>query len=79
MPRYYFDTKNGGMAMPDRVGLVVDDLGEMRRRAFEALRGLAGDELRDGEDARAVTVRVRDETGRLVLHASMTVVIDELA
>ena len=76
MPRYYFDTIDGDLSVRDAEGVVIDDPEEVRRRAVSALPELARDDLPDGADDHVFIVRVRDEDGRHVFHATLSLVTD---
>lgn len=75
MPRYYFDTKDGGIPVHDDSGMECADRAAMRRAAMAVLPSMASDEL-NGADHHVFVVRVRDEGGAIVFHASLTLVAD---
>lgn len=70
MPRFYFDTTDTGLTLVDDEGLDCRDREAARREAVSALPYMALDALPDG-DRRDFAVQVRDETGRVVLKASL--------
>ena len=76
--RYFFDTDDGDRFIPDEVGLEVADLAAARKMACRALGDMACDGLTCG-DAREFSVRVRDETGDVVLQATLSFAMDDSA
>ncbi len=75
MPRYYFDTKDGGLSTHDDTGVVFHDPNEMRRAAMALLPSMASDEM-EGVESHVFVVRVRDEQGSITFHASLALVAD---
>lgn len=71
MARYFFDVDDGERRTLDRDGHEMVSPAAMRREAIGALPAIAADALPDG-DHRVFQVRVRDEGGRPVFHASLT-------
>ena len=76
MPRYFFDTKDGGLAVRDDEGHELPDAATVRRMAIEALSDLASDDMPEDGDRHVVFVRVRDERDHIVFHASLSLVAD---
>jgi hypothetical protein len=60
VPRYFFDTYNGNLFLPDEEGIELENLEVAKAMASRGLADMAGDELPDG-DQRSFVVRVRDE------------------
>ena len=75
MPRYYFDTNDGDEQQKDDTGLDWADRQAARLAAMDALPDIARDVLPDG-DRREMAVRVRDETGRVILTATLSLAVD---
>lgn len=75
MPRYYFDTHDGDTGVIDEGGLQLADRAAARMAAIGALPDIARDVLPDG-DRRDMAVRVRDESGRVILHATLSLAVD---
>jgi hypothetical protein len=71
MPRYYFDVDDGHKLTVDVQGLECATPAEVRYSAVDALPDLARDELPNG-DFLKMAVKVRDESGRYLLEASLT-------
>lgn len=76
MPRYFFDTYDGDRFVPDYDGIDLPDLVAARTEAQRALPDLARDALPDG-DERTFAVIVKDEAGKVVLRAALTLLVDE--
>jgi hypothetical protein len=70
MPRYFFDTRDGDTTARDEIGLEFDELEAVEREALKALPDLARGAVPDGH--RDFVVNVRDEAGRPVLRASLS-------
>ena len=66
MPRYFFDTYNGDLFVPDEAGIELENLEAAKAMASRGLVDMAEDDLPDG-DQRAFVIRVRDEAGEVVL------------
>jgi hypothetical protein len=73
--RYYFDTDDGERLVRDDEGLVLGSLEEAKKEAVTALPHMARDGLPDG-DYREFVVEVRDEAGRKVWTARLTLVVE---
>lgn len=70
MPRYYFDTRDGDIFIPDVDGAELPDLDAAKRVAAASLAELARD-LIPSSERRVLTVEVRDEE-RPVLKTRLT-------
>ena len=77
MPRYFFDTDDGRHFIEDDEGLDLYSLKEARLQAQAALADIARDHLPDDGNQRTMTCRVRDESGKTVLLASLVLMIQE--
>ncbi len=75
MPRYFFDTYDGDLFLPDDQGIELENLAAVKAEASRGLADMAGDELPDG-DQRSFVVRVRDEAGDVVLQAALSLVVE---
>ncbi len=75
MPRYFFDTYDGDLFLPDDQGIELENLAAVKAEASRGLADMAGDELPDG-DQRSFVVKVRDEAGEVVLQAALSLVIE---
>jgi hypothetical protein len=71
MPRYFFDTYDGNHASLDEEGVECGSRQQIQDCAIDALPDIARDELPDGLE-QLFWVKVRDESGRLVFEASLT-------
>ena len=74
---YYFDIRDGDRFTRDEAGLELDGIEAVRREAMRALRGTVGDVLPDGGQ-RSVAVAVRNEDGKPVLMASLTLIVQQV-
>ncbi|WP_262267700.1 MULTISPECIES: DUF6894 family protein [Microvirga] len=75
MPRYFFDTYDGDVLVPDDVGQELENLEAAKAVAQEELPLMAQDELPDG-DERTFIVSVRDEAGHVVLRAALSLIVE---
>lgn len=71
MPRYYFDVQDQNKVTADDVGIECETPDDVRKTAIGALPGIAADALPDG-DRHVLAVLVRDESGKKVFEASLT-------
>lgn len=74
MPMYYFDVRENGCFIPDRIGTELDDVAAAEREAAEAAAAIARDRL-PGSKAQTVRVEVRDATGH-ILTATATLSVE---
>ncbi len=77
MERFYFDIHDGERFTPDEDGSVCESRKAMRDIAIKTLPDMARDELPDGNQ-RAFTVKVRDESGRYVFQATLSLMAEWL-
>jgi hypothetical protein len=78
MPRFYFDTADTGQTTLDDEGLDLSTIEEARHMALRALADLAKDELPNVE-RRDFTITVRDDTGKALLAAILSLRLEWLA
>ena len=71
MPRYFFDINDGERASTDDVGCDLPARQSVRNQAIGVLPNIARDELPDG-DTRVFTCSVREETGRVIYRAKLS-------
>lgn len=71
MPLYFFDVQDQDEFSRDDVGVECSSPEVVRRIAIEALPDIAKSVLPDG-DHHVITVTVRDESGKSVFEASLT-------
>lgn len=76
MPRYFFDTDDGETPIEDDEGHDVDGVEAARLQAQSALADMARDAVPGDGPRRTITVRVRDEAGRTVLRATLSLVVE---
>ena len=77
MQRYYFDVREGVRFVEDEDGLQLPDLASAEREAAEAAASIGRDLLPKGT-ARSVTVEVRNEHGKRVVTATVTLALDRV-
>ncbi len=77
MPRFYFDTDNGGSAIRDDEGIECENLEAAVDEAAKVLPDMARDVLPDG-DRRAFVVTVRDESGKAVYRFTLSLLGERL-
>jgi hypothetical protein len=76
VPRYYFDVSDGDTFTKDDVGLELDGIEAARAEARKALPDIARDVLPEGGDRRTMTIRVRDEAGKVLITATLSLLIE---
>lgn len=69
--RYFFDVDDGNNACRDDTGLVLSSADEIASEAYNILKQIVHDQWPEGQ--RTMTVRVRDQSGKLVYTGTMTV------
>ncbi|WP_377830328.1 DUF6894 family protein [Bradyrhizobium lupini] len=62
MPRYFFDTRDNDLLMPDEVGVEIPTLEAVKRHASAAMADFAKDVL-PGAVVRTLAIEVRDDEG----------------
>ena len=77
MPRYYFDTHDGEHFIEGKEPFDLYGLKEARLQAQAALADIARDHVPDDGNRRTIMCRVRDESGKVVLLASLVLMIQE--
>ena len=75
MPRYYFDIRDGEYVQKDNEGTVLNGVAEAKAQAVRTLPDLARDEMPSGPQ-REFVIEVRDENGRPVLAARLTLILE---
>ena len=70
MPRFFIDTDDGDLAVPDETGHDLPDAQAARRLALAAFPDMTDDHLPNG-DRRTFSVRVRDADGRPIYAAEL--------
>ncbi len=76
MPRYYFDEHDGDTFTKDEEGLELDGIEAARAEARKALPDIARDVLPKDGDRRTMVVKVRDEAGKVVITATLSLLIE---
>lgn len=71
MPRYFFDTRDGTFSHRDVSGQELDNLSAARHAALSTLPSMADEHIPDIDNG-TFTVSVRDEMGRIVYAAELT-------
>jgi hypothetical protein len=77
MPRYYFDTDDGQHFIEGQEGFDLHGLKEARLQAQAALAHVARDHVPGDGDQSTMMCRVRDESGKTVLLASLVLMVQE--
>jgi hypothetical protein len=75
MPRFYFDLDYGDGMTTDDEGVELTSLEQAKRKAVSALPDIARDVLED-EEKRVLSANVRDESGRVRIRATLTLVVE---
>jgi len=76
MPRYFFDTYDGETITEDDEGLELEGIEAARREALAALPDMARAMIPDDGDRRTMVVKVRDESGKVVLQAALALLVE---
>ncbi len=76
MPRYFFDTNDGKTLIEDDEGHELDGVDVARFQAQSALADMARDVVPGDGPERTITVRVRDETGKIVVRAALSLIVE---
>jgi hypothetical protein len=77
MPRFFIDTSDDQFFARDEEGLDLPDVEAAKHAAVKVLPDMARDKLPDG-DRRNFLAIVRDEEGKLILQASLTLHVTSL-
>ena len=77
MPRFYFDIADGENSVRDTDGIDLSGLDEARKEALRVLPDVAREVMPDG-DNRNIVARVRDESGRFVFQATLSLTAEWL-
>ncbi len=77
MPHYFFDTDAGEHFIEGQEPFDLYGMKEVRLQAQAALADIARDHVPGDADQRTMTCRVRDEAGKIVLLASLVLMIQE--
>jgi hypothetical protein len=75
VPRFYFDVREGASFVPDEEGLEFDSFEAAEREAAETAAEIGRDRL-PTDDAREVTVEMRNEHRQRVLTVKVSIKID---
>ena len=76
MPRYFFDTHDGDTYLEDDEGQDLDGIEEVRLQAQSGLADMARDVVPGNGPERTMVVAVRDESGKVVLNASLVLRVE---
>jgi hypothetical protein len=76
VPRYYFDEYDGETVTQDDEGLELNGIEAARAEARKALPDIARDVLPEDGDRRTMVVKVRDEAGKVVITATLSLLIE---
>jgi hypothetical protein len=77
VPRFYFDVREGTRFTPDDEGLELDNLDKAEREAAESAAEIGRDQL-PKNDAREVTVEVRNEHRQRILSVTVSMHIERV-
>ena len=75
MPLYFIDTNDGDLFLKDEEGLDLSGLHEARVQAQGVLADLAREKIVKAGSQWSMTTFVRDETGKTVLQAALSLVV----
>ncbi len=74
-PRYFIDTADGDLFLNDEDGLDLNGLQEARAQAQAVLADLAREKIAKAGSQWSMTTFVRDATGKTVLRADLSLVV----
>ncbi len=77
MPRYFIDTHDGDLFLKDEEGLDLSSLQEARAQAQGALADLAREKIARAGSQWSMTTFVRDESGKIVIRAALSLAVQE--
>jgi hypothetical protein len=77
MPHFYFDISDEERRTQDTEGLDFPDLHTARQELMRAIGEITDDIMPDG-DRREIVGEIRDETGRTVLSATLSLKVESL-
>ncbi len=75
MIRYFFDTNDGHLFVKDEEGLDLRSPQEARVQAQSVLAELAREKIVKADSQWSMTTVVRDETGKTVVRAALSLVV----
>ena len=76
IPRYRFDTHDGDTFLEDDEGLDLDEIEAVRLPTQSGLADMACDVVPGDGPERTMVVAVRDQTGKIVLRATLMLMVE---
>jgi hypothetical protein len=76
MPQYYFETSDGTTVVQGNRSISLDGIEAARTEAHKVIRDLARDIIPDDRDRSTLTVKVRDEIGKVVVTAALSLNVE---
>jgi hypothetical protein len=76
VPRFYFDLDDGFRRTIDDEGIEAATLEEAKKKAVQALPGIARDVLPSDVDRHVIEANVRDESGAVRVRATLTLMVE---
>ena len=76
MPRYYFDEYDGDAVFQDEDGIQLDGIEAARAELRKSLPDLDRYVIPNDNDRRTIGIKVIDETGRVVVTATLSLRIE---
>ena len=77
MPRYYFDAHDGRTFVEDLEGTELDSIEAAQDKAVQALPDMAREAVPE-RGQRTLVVKVRDETGRVIVRVGLTLLVERM-
>ena len=77
MPRYFFDAHDGRTFIEDLEGTELDSLEAAEDKAMQALPDMAREGVPE-RGQRMLVVKVRDESGRVVVRVGLTLLVERV-
>ncbi len=76
MPHYFFDTDDGDTFLEDDEGQDLDGIEQVRLQAQSGLADMARDVVPGDGPERTMVVTVRDQAGKIVLRATLVLMVE---
>ncbi len=76
MPRYFFEASDDDTITQGNRSISLDGIEAARTEAHKVVRDLARDVIPDDRDHSTLTVKVRDEVGKVVVTATLSLNVE---
>jgi hypothetical protein len=76
MSLYYFEASDGDIVVQGNRSISLDGIEAARTEAHKVIRDLARDVIPDDRDRSTMTLKVRDEVGKVVVTATLSLTVE---